>query len=157
MSVLKFIRITENAVAPTRASEFAAGYDLCAAKDVIVKANSTAKIPTDLVIAMPSGTYGRIAPRSGMALHNFIGIGGGVIDEDYRGPVNVVLFNHGKGSYEVNIGDRIAQLICEKIEHPEEILEVAVLDERKQRVTTASVRARSESTDSVVVIATVLK
>ncbi len=49
---------------------------------------------TDLAIAIPSGTYARVAPRSGLAVKSFIDTGAGVIDEDYRGNVGVVLFNH---------------------------------------------------------------
>jgi len=53
----------------------------------------------------------------------------GVIDEDYRGPVGVILFNHGDEDFKVNEGDRIAQLICEKISYPE-IVEVKVRNTR---------------------------
>lgn len=52
-------------------------------------------VPTDLAIAIPPNTYGRVAPRSGLAVKHFIDTAAGVIDEDYRGPVGVVLFNHG--------------------------------------------------------------
>lgn len=55
------------------------------------------------------------APRSGLALKNFIDTGAGVIDYDYRGNVGVVLFNHGDTDFEVKRGDRIAQLILERI------------------------------------------
>lgn len=46
-------------------------------------------------IAIPPNTYARVAPRSGLAVKHFIDTAAGVIDEDYRGPVGVVLFNHG--------------------------------------------------------------
>jgi deoxyuridine 5''-triphosphate nucleotidohydrolase (dut) len=65
-----------------------------------------------------SGCYGRIAPRSGLAWKNHIDVGAGVIDEDYRGNVGVVLFNHSDQDFKVNKGDRIAQLICQRIEYP---------------------------------------
>jgi dUTP pyrophosphatase len=71
------------------------------------------------MVSVPPGTYGRIAPRSGLALKYFIDVGAGVVDSDYRGPLKVVLFNHGEVPFIVKIGDRIAQLICEKIEYPE--------------------------------------
>ena len=51
-------------------------------------------MPTDLAIALPEGTYGRVAPRSGLAWKKHIDVGAGVIDRDYRGNVGVVLFNH---------------------------------------------------------------
>lgn len=76
-------------------------------------------IETGLVIQVPEGTYGRIAPRSGIALKHGIAVGGGVIDRDYRGTVNVLLFNHGTTAFQVKAGDRIAQLIIECIVTPE--------------------------------------
>ena len=58
---------------------------------------------------------GRIAPRSGLASKNFIDTGAGVIDADYRGQVKVLLFNHGETDFEISEGDRIAQLILERV------------------------------------------
>ncbi len=74
---------------------------------------------TDIQIELPTGCYGRVAPRSGLAAKNFIDVGAGVIDEDYRGNVGVVMFNHADQEFEVKKGDRIAQLICEQIFYPE--------------------------------------
>ena len=73
---------------------------------------------TGLSISFPTGLYARIAPRSGLALKRFIDVGAGVVDADYRGEVGVVLFNHGDQDFEVKMGDRIAQLILEKIDTP---------------------------------------
>merc|ERR1711966_580167 len=70
---------------------------------------------TGLSIATPSSTYARIAPRSGLAAKKMIHVGAGVVDEDYRGEVGVVLFNHGSEPFEVKPADRIAQMILEKI------------------------------------------
>ena len=64
------------------------------------------------------GTYARIAPRSSLAFNHNVHIGGGVIDPDYRGNIKVGLFNHGEKDFEVNPGDRIAQLIFEKAVQP---------------------------------------
>merc|ERR1712172_87216 len=61
------------------------------------------------------GTYARIAPRSGLAAKRMLHVGAGVVDADYRGEVGVVLFNHGPEAFEVAPGDRVAQLILEKI------------------------------------------
>ena len=71
---------------------------------------------TDLFLAIPPDHYGRIAGRSDFALKDEIGVGAGVIGSDFRGIVAVVLFNQSKSPYEVNIGDRIAQMIFEKYE-----------------------------------------
>ena len=64
---------------------------------------------TDIQIALPSGCYGRVAPRSGLAAKHFIDVGAGVIDEDYRGNVGVVLFNFGKEKFEgmLNVSNHI--------------------------------------------------
>lgn len=87
-------RLSERATLPARATAQSAGYDLCSAVDVTIPAKGKAVVPTDLAIAVPEGTYGRVAPRSGLAVKHFIDTGAGVIDADYRGNVGVVLFNH---------------------------------------------------------------
>ena len=71
---------------------------------------------------------GRIAPRSGLASKHMIDTGAGVIDADYRGQVKVLLFNHGEADFEVKEGDRVAQLVLERIYTPE-VLEVEELEE----------------------------
>jgi dUTP pyrophosphatase len=113
--ILQIKRLSENAILPTRGSVYAAGYDLCSAYDCVIPARGKGLVKTDLAIAIPPNTYARIAPRSGLALKNFIDTGAGVVDYDYRGPVGVVLFNHGEADFEVKRGDRIAQLILERI------------------------------------------
>jgi len=85
-------------------------------------------VKTDLSIAVPAGTYGRVAPRSGLAWKHSIDVGAGVIDADYRGNVGVILFNHSDKDFKVEIGDRIAQLIIERIELPH-VQEVDELDD----------------------------
>lgn len=123
----KVKKLSEKAVLPTRGSSLSAGYDLSSAVDSKVPARGKALIPTDLSIAVPEGTYARIAPRSGLAWKHSIDVGAGVIDADYRGPVGVILFNHSDVDFEVKLGDRIAQLIIEKIVTPE-VVEVEDLD-----------------------------
>ena len=119
---------------PTRESPKAAGLDLYSAYDVIVPAIGNVLISTDLQIQLPEGFYRRIAPRSGLALQHHIDIGGGVIDQDYRGNLGVILYNHSDVPFAVSRGDRIAQLICEKIYYPT-LKEVQILDiiERGER------------------------
>ncbi|RYP89633.1 hypothetical protein DL770_004280 [Monosporascus sp. CRB-9-2] len=121
-------KLSEKARLPTRGSAFAAGYDLYAAKATTVPARGKALVDTDISIAVPAGTYGRIAPRSGLAAKNFIDTGAGVIDADYRGPVKVLLFNHSDADFAVAEGDRVAQLVVERIYTPE-VVEVAELEE----------------------------
>jgi len=84
-------------------------------------------VKTDLSIAIPRGTYARVAPRSGLAWKKFIDVGAGVVDYDYRGNVGVILFNHGDEDFEVKKGDRVAQLILEQILTPD-VVECEDLD-----------------------------
>jgi dUTP pyrophosphatase len=126
IQILKFVKISKNATTPTKGSPFSAGYDLYAAKDLVILFQNVGMIPTDLKISVPSGTYGRIASRSSLSVKN-IHVTAGVIDEDYPSPVNIVLHNGGFTTFTVKKGDKIAQLICKKILYPA-LLEVAVLD-----------------------------
>ncbi len=71
-------------------------------------------IHTGVSMAVPAGHYGRVAPRSGLAMKNGIDVLAGVIDSDYRGEVGVILINHGGTPVEIKHGDRVAQLIIEK-------------------------------------------
>jgi dUTP pyrophosphatase len=64
---------------------------------------------------------------------NFIDVGAGVVDADYRGPVGVVLFNHGEVDFEVLPGDRVAQLILEKVHLDVTVTEIAELPETVRR------------------------
>ena len=116
--ILKVQRLNNNAALPKRSTEGAAGYDLCAAHDCIIPAGGKGLVKTGLSISFPVGLYARIAPRSGLALKKFIDVGAGVVDRDYRGDVGVILFNHGDQEFQVKMGDRIAQLILEKIDTP---------------------------------------
>jgi dUTP pyrophosphatase len=72
-------------------------------------------IPTGWKMHLPEGVYGRIAPRSGLAVRLGLDVGAGVIDPDYRGEVGVVLFNHGQNTVTIMPGDRIAQLVLEQV------------------------------------------
>ncbi|EDW78650.1 uncharacterized protein Dwil_GK21239 [Drosophila willistoni] len=117
--VLRFAKLTEHALEPVRGSAKAAGADLRSAYDIVVPARGKAIVKTDLQVQVPEGSYGRVAPRSGLAVKNFIDVGAGVVDEDYRGNLGVVLFNHSDTDFEVKRGDRIAQFICERIFYPE--------------------------------------
>lgn len=119
MSVLRVKRLSENAVLPVRGSNWAAGYDLASAYDLIIPAHGKALAKTDLAMMIPIGHYGRVAPRSGFSWKKHTDIGAGVIDSDYRGNVGVVIFNHSDEDIAVEKGDRVAQLIIEKISLPE--------------------------------------
>ena len=112
---LQFVKLSAHARAPSRGSPGSAGFDLHSAEEVVVGPGERVCVRTDLQVRVPDGTYGRVAPRSGLALRHGIDVGGGVIDGDYRGNVMVLLFNLGASDFFVGRGDRIAQLILEKI------------------------------------------
>jgi dUTP pyrophosphatase len=124
-SFLSFRRLSQYALAPIRGSQHAAGYDLSSAYDGIVEAHGRFTFKTDLQIKLPVGCYGRIAPRSGLASQFFIDVGGGVVDPDYEGNVMVLLYNFSDTNYVVKRGDRIAQLICERINADVQLVEVS--------------------------------
>jgi len=115
---VKFKCLSSNAQLPTRGSGKAAGMDLHAAEACTIPPGGRGLVKTGLAVAVPPLTYGRVAPRSGLAYKKGIDVGAGVIDEDYRGEVGVILFNFGEEDFEVKVGDRIAQLILERIVAP---------------------------------------
>ncbi|TRM68427.1 dUTP diphosphatase [Schizophyllum amplum] len=121
-------RHSEKARLPTRGSALAAGYDMYSAESKVVPAHGKALVDTGISVAVPAGTYGRVAPRSGLASKFMIDTGAGVIDADYRGKVFVLLFNHSEKDFQIEEGDRIAQLILERIVNPD-VMEVDDLDE----------------------------
>ena len=105
--------LRENAVLPVCGSAGAAGYDLCAAGSCVIPSGGKGTVETGLAVALPAGIYARIAPHSRLAIRNFIDVGTGVVDSDYQGEINVVLFNHSTKDFKVQVGDWIAQLILE--------------------------------------------
>jgi len=121
-------RTTPNAKLPTRGSAFSAGYDLYSSERKVIPARGKALVDTGISIAVPQGTYGRIAPRSGLAAKHSIDTGAGVIDADYRGKVFALLFNFSDADFTVEEGDRVAQLIIEQIRNPD-VVEVEDLEE----------------------------
>ncbi|RHZ79043.1 hypothetical protein Glove_152g99 [Diversispora epigaea] len=128
LNCLRVKCLSSKAKLPIRCSDLAAGYDLYSAANIVVPTKGRAVIPTDLSIGMPSGTYGRVAPRSGLAVKQFIDVGAGVVDADFRGGLTVLLFNFGDKDYQVHEGDRIAQLILERICTPE-VVQVEELED----------------------------
>lgn len=107
----------EDAQAPTRGSDEAAGYDLYSYESETVVPKQIKLIDTGISIRVPEGTYGRIGPRSSVSKKGIL-INAGVIDRDYRGPVKVMVHNLSNDNYVINKNDRIAQLILEQIKTP---------------------------------------
>ncbi len=108
---------------PRPATAHSAGVDLRAAveTEVSVVPGGAVLIPTGIRVAIPGGYEWQIRPRSGLALKHGITVlnSPGTIDSDYRGPVGVILINHGTKSFTVRRGDRIAQAVLARVESVE--------------------------------------
>ena len=84
---LNFKRLHPEARLPTRGSAGAAGLDLCAVERLTIESGGRAAVRTGLAVAIPRGFYGRVAPRSGLAVRHGLDVLAGVIDSDYRGEI----------------------------------------------------------------------
>ncbi|MCL4767993.1 MAG: dUTP diphosphatase [Hyphomicrobiaceae bacterium] len=119
---------------PAYQSGEAAGMDLLAAVDeaqpVVLAPGERELIPTGLVLELPRGMEAQIRPRSGLALRHGITVlnSPGTVDSDYRGEVKVLLVNLGGADWEIQRGERIAQLVFQRVERAV-LVEVAVLNE----------------------------
>ena len=116
MEKFMFAKLTPFGYEPVKASLRSAGWDVKSAYNYSIPPFGKQLCLTDIQICVPKNTYARVAARSSLALKSHLGIGAGVIDEDFRGNVAVLLFNHGSNHYEVKRGQRIAQLIIETIQ-----------------------------------------
>jgi dUTP pyrophosphatase len=120
-------KLDPSAIIPTKANSSDAGYDLYALNGTIIEKNTHRLIKTGISMAIPEGYVGLIWPRSGLAYKHGLDVFAGVIDSGYRGDIGVILFNSQYNSYEISKGDRIAQILIQKVEDYE-LLEVEDLD-----------------------------
>lgn len=108
---------------PAYMSEHAAGMDLYAAvnPEMVIPPDEWRLVPTGISIALPDGYEAQVRPRSGLALKQGVSVLNtpGTVDADYRGEVGVILMNHSKKGLIIKRGDRIAQMIINKIERIE--------------------------------------
>ena len=122
-------------VLPDYKTTGSSGMDISSASTdkIIVEPGSTALIPTNIVMEIPDGYEGQVRPRSGLAFKKSVTVLNtpGTIDSDYRGEIKVILMNHGKEPFEVNFGDRIAQLIISKYEKAE-LIEIEELSDTQR-------------------------
>ena len=113
-------KLNTNAEIPTYKTQGASGADLyaCLEKDVTINPSEFKAIKTGISVEIPNGFEMQVRPRSGLALKYGITVlnSPGTIDSDYRGEIAVILINHGKESFTVKNGDRIAQIILSKTE-----------------------------------------
>ena len=112
--MIKIAKVRENATIPKFQTSGASGVDLhaCISHSTIIAPNESVLIPTGLAMAIPTGWTGLIMPRSGLGHKHGIVLGNlvGVIDSDYRGEIQVSIWNRGSEVYKVNPNDRIAQM-----------------------------------------------
>ena len=90
---LLFVKMSTNAVTPTRATEGSVGLDFYSPANYIIPPCSQLLIPTQIKLKIPLGHYGRLASKSGLAILHHLHVGAGVIDPDYTGEVKVLLIN----------------------------------------------------------------
>ena len=112
---MKIKLLHENAKAPARATEHAAGYDIYCNEHITLKPGARGLISTGFAMSIPHGMVALIWPRSGLAGKHGIDSLAGVIDSDYRGEVRVALINHGDSLVEFKPGDRIAQMLVQPV------------------------------------------
>lgn len=111
--VLQVKKLSEGAVLPKKGTSGAAGYDLYSVEEKTLEPWSVTPLGTGIAIQLPKGTYGRVAPRSGLALKG-IDVMAGVLDPDYTGEIKVILSNLSDSSLQVTKGMKIAQVVIEK-------------------------------------------
>jgi len=138
---VRIMKLSDKAIIPTKGSRFAAGHDIYALTNGVVPAKGQKMVETGIAIGLPEGTYGWLAARSGMARRMGIAVGGGVIDSDYTGEVKVILRNHGEGNCIFKAGDRMAQLIVEKVANADamEVDELEITERGKMGFRTSDI------------------
>lgn len=128
---LRVKKLSESAILPTKNLKTDAGFDLYSTENKFVFRQSRATISTSISIEIPEGCVGLIWPRSGLAVKAGIDTLAGVIDHGYTGEIKVCLYNTSKDDYEINVGDKIAQILIQKIEDCE-VVEVDTLSESER-------------------------
>lgn len=120
-------RLRADAELPRRAHPWDAGLDLVAAEGARIEPGARAAVPTGIAVAIPEGHAGLVLPRSGLARKVGVTVANapGLIDAGYRGELIVLLVNLGPEPHDVNVGDRIAQLVVTPVAVPE----IALVDE----------------------------
>ena len=118
MSIIEMKRCSSAAHVSKRAHDGSAGYDVWSAEKVNLKLWGREFVLIDLKVAVPEGFYGRVVGCSGIAKKYGITVHNGTIDSDYRGIVGVILFNFFNEEYDIERGDRIAQVIIERYYTP---------------------------------------
>lgn len=127
------LKILNNGTKLVKGTNNSAGYDVVASENVILKPWQSSMVSTNLFIEIEQGYEGQLRSRSSLSTkHRLILLNGiGTIDSDYRGEIKVPLLNLGNEEYQINKGDRIAQLVFNKLVDVEH-LEVERLEESER-------------------------
>ena len=115
---LPFVKMSIDAVTPTRATEGSVGLDFYSPANYIIPPHSQLLVPTQIKLRVPLGYHGRLALKSGLAILHQLHVGAGVIDPDYMGEMMVLLINTASRVHPIIKGNPIAQLILEKVSIP---------------------------------------
>ena len=115
---LLFVKMSSDAMTPTRATEKSVELDLYSPANYIIPPYSQLLIPTKIKLRIPLGHYGRLASKSGLAILHHLHVGAGVIDPNYTGEIKVLLTNTAPRAHSIVRGDPITQLILEKVSLP---------------------------------------
>lgn len=125
---LQIKKLHPDAKLPSFAHATDAGMDLCTVEDFTLLPGEQKAVATGIALAIPEGSVGLVWEKSGLAMKRDIKTKGGVIDAGYRGEVFVGLCNFGQEPQSFSVGDKIAQLLIQKVEHPE-LIEVEDLED----------------------------
>jgi len=111
---MNFLKLSQHAKTPTLADEGAAGYDLYASEDTVVRSCEVAKVGTGIAIELEKFQFAAVCSRSGLASKGiWVANAPGIVDSSYRGEVGVLLYNSTSKEFVVRKGDRIAQLVIQ--------------------------------------------
>lgn len=126
--VIKVKKISEEAIIPSYAHLGDAGLDICSAEDLVIRSKERVRVRTGLKFELPEGYAGLIWDKSGLSFKSGIKTMAGVLDATYRGELFVVLINLSGEDFVIKKGQKIAQMLVQKVEEAE-ILEVEELNE----------------------------
>lgn len=115
---LKIKKLREDAMIPSFNHDSDAGLDMYSVDEVLVAPQERKAVDTGIALELPKGHAGLVWDRSGLALKEGIITMGGVIDEGYRGEIKIIVYNMTDQYYQIKKGDRIAQMLIQKVEHP---------------------------------------
>lgn len=123
-------KLHESAKVPTYAHTTDAAMDLCSVEDIVVPPKERVAIHSGLAMAIPEGYVGLIWDKSGVAVKGGLTTIAGVIDAGYRGEILIAIYNTTDEPYTFNVGDKVAQMVIQKIEQPtfEEVDELPEAD-----------------------------